>query len=187
MLQQNASTAPIVPALPQTPSWLPSSLNTLQDMFQGMYSSACVAPLSLISFCSACIPLKPWCHLFIPCPNLHTSLHATPSWQKFLHEPTLSALVCTACLHAFPSITHLSERSLGAFLLLWEVALTTHAVTSTAQSPALGHISALFYIYALPISLGAAWEHSFHFSFVCKVLGTSLMLAANKKSKDTHL
>lgn len=103
---------------------------------------------------------------------------------------TLSALVCTACLHSFPSTTHLSESTQthpGALLLLREVALTAHAVTFTAQSPALGHISALFYIYTLPISLGAPWERSFHFWFVCKVLGTSLVLAANKKSKDIHL
>lgn len=68
-----------------------------------------------------------------------------------------------------------------------KVELTRHAVIFTTQSLTLGHISSLLYICALSISIAASWEHSFHFWFACEVLGTDLVLAPNKKSKDTHL
>lgn len=56
----------------------------------------------------------------------------------------------------------------------------------TAQSLALGHISSLFYIYAISISTAASWEHNFHFSSVCKVRGTDLLIALNKRSENIH-
>lgn len=66
-----------------------------------------------------------------------------------------------------------------------KVELTRYAMIFTAQSPALGHISSLLYIYALSISTAASWEHNFHLWSVCKVRGTDLLPALNKKSENT--
>lgn len=85
MLQQNASTAPTVlvclgPFLTPGPFWTNWKL-------QGMYSSACFAPLSSLSlyFRSACTHCPLLMPTLILCHNLHTLLHVSSSCLNFCH------------------------------------------------------------------------------------------------------